>query len=337
MSLQKLNITNSVYNQEKEKLDEIECFKRASKIVKRMSGYGVPKVMCGHITCTMLLTALEHEDVLERFADSILENNKEYYDEKVYKLNNWKKELETAEKENYVKVFDDNVSEKTLKSYINGYNEVFGKGYDSWLKHRFAYPKCEDIFIYNDDINLKETIIKIYKNIIDDINLICASSEYSAYIKTPIQKLAYVVILGGYSLSIRSAIPRLTADKDTINYLRSNNEAIKGFCILSCLSNENYSNYKISNRLYRMEYNLNELLYKENKSFMENVKIDSFKITYNFSEKSSGFIFKDNDAGMAFRSKYKIIGDAEKIPDSTVTLDEALKDVCSRFKIAVDK
>lgn len=286
-----------------------------------MSGYDVPKVMWGNITCSMLLTALENEDAIEHFADSILEKSKSYYDEKVCELNNWEKELEITEKENYVKVFD-NISEKTIKSYIDGYKRVFGKGYDSWLKHEFEYPKCEDVFIYNDNINLKETIIRIYKSIIDDIKSICSSSEYSAYIQTPIQKLAYVIILGGYSLDVRSTILRLTADKDTVNYLRSNKDIIKGFCILTCLANENYSNYKISNRLYRIEYNLNELLYKENKSFMENVKIDSFKINLKFLEKNSGLTFEDV---------------AEKIPDRTVTLDSAVKEVCLRFKKAVDK
>lgn len=318
MSIQESNVFTDKVVVNTTHLDEVDCVKKAFKVVRAMCGFGIPRLVKESITYRFLYEVMNGAIDLDCIADEILEKQKMDYEGIVTKLNSYKKQLNEIESGDYVNLYESFSSKKKLESWINTYELLCNEGYDDRCKRLAQTPKCSYISSYEDK-SPKDIIIEVFNSVIADINLICSNSKYSNYIKTPAQKLKYVIILGGYNSSL-SVASKFVSDRELVKSLNSDKDLLRGLSIISCITGRDYSSYSKSFTLYKIESDLNELLYDNDMGFMNNVKISSFK---------SKCVFDKSEDTEKYSSKvdFELIEDAGEI-----TLDEAVKNVCSKLE-----
>lgn len=309
MSLQKLNITNSVYNQEKEKLELTDCLKRAVRVVRAMSGYGIPTVLEGHVNYSNLFKVMSGDIKMDKLADSILGSTKEIYDELSNYKNNYLTKIYEIKDKDYVTLFGLS-KDKLFTKHRGLFNSLSREiDFNTWLKSRFNHIKLKEIYDYNiEEKNPKDYIIALFESIIKDIDLVCYNSEYSNDIVTASQKLIYVICLGGNNLYLPELF-KFICDDLVLEKLNMDIELNEGFCILNCLLLENYKKCTILRALVRIEDDLNKIVYKENKKFVESIKIPNCMLVSD-EHGITASIASDN---------------------SDLTLDDVIRKVCCNF------
>lgn len=294
------------------------CFGKAYEVVRAMCGIryrGVPKIVDDFLTFNVLNFLLKGDLSVEELAEKILGKYEVDYEEKIIALNTWKEKLNALKNENSTRLFYEYSSKETSESWIKSREIIFSEGYEEYL--------IRDMTVLDGEVSSmspKDAIIKVYKQIIDNIEYVCSHSKYSNYLQTTEQKLIYVITLGGYSLSL-PVTSRFVGDKDYKQELKKNKDFTTGLSIISCLTGADYSKVNIRTKLLNIELDLNEILYKDNANLMNNVKIKSFKIKHNWEKTGDTF------TGV----KVKSVLDFEANSDE-ITLDEAIKDVCHRFE-----
>lgn len=239
-------------------------------------------------------------------ADKIIKDEEEMYYKKVALLNYTKDQIEYYNSGMYEHILvDTDCGNEGLDFTLNSLQESLCDNFDAYIKERLNLTDSKD------SCNYKKVIENKFINLVDCINSICSNSEQVDLIDTPVKKLLYVTTLGGANESLPIA-SKFTSDKDTICSI-SSTPCSKGLCVLACILGKDYSNPDISKRLLCIE-DLNNIVYKHNYDFINNVTIDNFEpITKDLNITS--VVYKNNK----------------------ISIHDCLEGICTNLSIAIDK
>lgn len=256
MSMEKSNIFKNTDN---------EDITLARSVIRRINGIKIPKVVDGFMSYSILSNILSNKYSLDEIANAILENCKAGYDLKIKQLSLSEDELEKAEKGTLLNfgVFTKEEFISNLKSTIEVLRPIRYKGYENWLSNNMNIT-CEDNIKNNiiSEEEAKAIIIKTYKDVIDDILLLCNNSKYLKYLETPRDKLIYVFALGGIDFSLYGHV----LDKGLYDEIKTNKNISRGFSILHFLL-DSINEHTIEQKLSKLENELSD------KTFLLNVKV----------------------------------------------------------------